>query len=96
MLYLLNRPPQPPMKGVQEILEHLGYGEIRLEGSGGDGSAAAGEWAPLSDVNGRFGTTDETSIISEKNEPTCRLVNRETGQLVATARKSCPLEQPNS
>lgn len=77
------------MKDVLGILEHLGYREVRQEG----GAPDAGEWAPLSDVNGRYGTTDETDIISRKERPTCRLVDRETGQLVATARKSCPLEQ---
>jgi len=84
------------MKGVQEILEHLGYGEIRLEGDGPNESSqvsdVGGEWAPLSGVDGRFGTTDRTKILSRKNRPTCRLVDRETGRLVATARKSCPLE----
>ena len=77
------------MKDVLGILEHLGYGEIRPEN--------VGDWCPIEAGgeagNGRFGTTDETSIISQKGEPTCRLVDRETGQLVATARKSCPLEQ---
>jgi hypothetical protein len=83
------------MKGVQEILEHLGYGEIRLEGSGPNGSPqeskVGDEWAPLSNVNGRFGTTDETEIIRRKESPTARLVDSETGELVATARKSCSI-----
>ena len=55
------------MKDVIPVLEKLGYGEIRPEG----GTPGAGEWLPLSDVNGRYGTT---------------------GELVATARKSCPLD----
>jgi len=83
------------MKGVQEILEHLGYGEIRLEGDGPNespqGSDVGGEWAPLSGVDSRLGTTDRTKILSQKNRPTCRLVDRETGRLVATARKSSPI-----
>jgi len=73
------------MKDVQEILEHLGYGEIRPEGS----TPGAGDWRPVGAVNGRFGTTDETEIIRRKASPTARLVDSETGELVATARKSC-------
>ena len=83
------------MKDVLGILEHLGYGEIRPE----DTEQGAGEWHPLSEVNGRFGTTDETHILIRKRKATCRLVDRDgpvgPGQLVATARKSCPLEQPD-
>jgi hypothetical protein len=79
------------MKDVLGILEHLGYRELRPE----DTEQSAGEWRPLSEVNGRFGTTDETHILTRKRKPTCRLVDAETGQLVATARKSCPLEQPD-
>lgn len=79
------------MKDVLGILEHLGYGEIRLE----DTEQSAGEWRPLPEVNGRFGTTDETHILTRKRKPTCRLVDVETGELVAMARKSCPLEQPD-
>lgn len=75
------------MKDVLGILEHLGYRELRPEGSAPDG----GDWRPIEEVNGRFGTTDETHVISRKERPTCRLVDRDTGQLVATARKSCPL-----
>lgn len=79
------------MKDVLGILEHLGYGEIRLE----DTEQSAGEWRPLPEVNGRFGTTDETHILTRKRKPACRLVDVETGELVAMARKSCPLEQPD-
>jgi hypothetical protein len=71
------------MKDVLRILEHLGYGEARPEDAGG--------WRPIEDVNGRYGTTDETHIISRKRKATARLVDRDTGQLVATARKSCPI-----
>jgi hypothetical protein len=76
------------MKDVLGILEHLGYREVRPEGS----APGASEWEPVSDLNGRYGTTDDTHVISRKERPTCRLVDRETGQLVGTARKSCPLE----
>lgn len=77
------------MKDVLEILDHLGYGELRPE------TAAPGstDWRPLSEMNGRYGTTDETHILTRNRKPTCRLVDVETGQLVATARKSCPLDQ---
>jgi hypothetical protein len=75
------------MKDVQGILEHLGYREIRLEGSAPD-SDGAPDWRPLSDVNGRFGTTDETHILTRKRKPTCRLVDAESGELVAMAKRS--------
>lgn len=68
---------------VHGILEHLQYGEIRTAGNG--------EWKPLEAVNGQYGTTSETKIISRKNRPTCRLVDAETGEQVATARKSEPI-----
>ena len=77
------------MKDVLGILEHLGYRELRPEGS----APGAGKWAPLSDVNGRYGTTDDTDIISRKRKATARLVDRDTGQLVATARKSCSIDR---
>jgi hypothetical protein len=53
---------------------------------------SAGDWRPLSDVNGRYGTTDETHVLTRKRKSTCRLVDASAGQLVATARKSCPLD----
>jgi hypothetical protein len=59
------------MKDVLGVLEHLGYREIRLEDTG--------ERAPLFKVNGRYGTTDETRIISRKERPTCWLVDVQTG-----------------
>lgn len=71
------------MKDVLGVLQHLGYGEIRPKDTG--------QWAPLSEVNGRYGTTEETHIISRKRLATCRLVDVQTDELVATARKSCPL-----
>jgi hypothetical protein len=66
---------------VQGTLRHLGFCELRP--TGGD------EWAPLDRVNGQFGTTAETTIIHRKGEPTARLVDRESGETVATARRSC-------
>jgi len=84
------------MKEVVGILEHLGYREIRPEGSAPERGSYAGDWHPTEKVNGRFGTTDETHIITQKRKATCRLVDRETGQVVATARKSCRIEQAES
>jgi len=83
------------MKDVLGILEHLGYRELRPETEQSASAPGATDWRPLSEVNGRFGTTDETHILTRKRKVTCRLVDAETGQLVATARKSCPLEQPD-
>ncbi len=68
---------------VKGILEYLEYGEIR--------PADGDQWQPLGSVNGEYGTTSETRIISRKNVPTCRLVDAETGEQVATARKSEPI-----
>jgi len=68
---------------VAGTLRFLGYGEIR--------TADGGQWRPLDAVDSRFGTTDETEILSRKNRPTCRLLDRETGERLATARKSEPI-----
>jgi len=76
------------MNDVVGTLKHLGYRELRPEES----APGRADWRPIEDVNGRFGTTDETHVISRKGRPTCRLVDPATGQLVATARKSCPIE----
>jgi hypothetical protein len=38
-------------------------------------------------------TTDDVDVITRKRKATARLVDRDTGQLMATARKSCPLER---
>lgn len=73
------------MKDVRGILEFLGYREICPED--------VGEWLPIKSVNGRYGTTDRTEIIRRKGAPTARLVDRETGELVAMARRSCSLQQ---
>jgi hypothetical protein len=70
---------------VHGTLRFLGYGEIR--------TADGGQWKSLEAVDGRFGTTDETEIVSRKNVPTCRLLDRETGEQVATARKSEPIRR---
>jgi phage terminase Nu1 subunit (DNA packaging protein) len=79
------------MKDVLGVLKHLGYGGIRPETTTPD----VADWRPIKAVNGRFGTTDETHILTRKQKATCRLVDAETGQLVATARRSCLLEQPD-
>jgi len=76
------------MKDVLGI-EHLGYGELRPE----EGGPGGPDWHPIEVADGRFGTTDETHIITRKRRATARLVDVETGELVATARKSCPLER---
>jgi hypothetical protein len=63
-------------------LRFTGYREIRFRD---------GEWKPLEAVNGELGTTSETEIIDRKGQPTCKLVDGETGERVGTARLSCPL-----
>jgi len=67
------------MHDVKDVLGFLGYDEIRPAGE---------EWRPLSEVNGRFGTTDDTDILDTGHEEGLRLRDRETGDLLATARKS--------
>jgi len=75
------------MNGVIEVLDHLGYDEIRLR----DGS-----WQPLSEMNGAFGTTDETYVIQEDKRPRIRLRDPETGEEVGRARRSAALESAQS
>lgn len=65
-----------------ETLRFMGYGEVRFRG---------GRWRPLGSVNGELGTTAETEIHDPKKEPTCRLVDGETGEQIGTARLSCPI-----
>jgi hypothetical protein len=36
-------------------------------------------------------TTDDVDVIGRKWKVTARLVDRETGELVATVRQSCPV-----
>ena len=67
------------MHDVKGVLNHLGYDELR---------PAGGEWRPLSEVNGRFGTTDDTDVLDTGHEEGLRLRDRDTGDLLATARKS--------
>jgi hypothetical protein len=69
------------MNDVQGVLAFLEYREVRPAGE---------DWQPVADVAGRYGTTDRTKILSDKREPTARLVNRDTGRQVGTARRSCP------
>lgn len=71
------------MKDVADVLRFLGYRQIRTD--------AGGDWRPIGAARGRFGTTDRTDILTRKHAATARLVDRETGELVATARKSCPI-----
>ena len=49
---------------------------------------AGREWRPLAEVNGRFGTTDETDILDVDREEGLRLRDRETGNTIAIARKT--------
>jgi hypothetical protein len=67
------------MHDVKGVLDHLGYDEIR---------SASGEWRPLSEVNGWLGTTDETDILDTGHEEGLRLRDRETGDMIAFARKT--------
>lgn len=64
-------------------LAHMGYREIRFRGE---------DWQPLDAVNGQLGTTSETEIHDRKGQPTCKLVDGDSGERVGTARLSCPVE----
>ena len=67
------------MHDVKGVLDFFGYDELR---------PAGGQWRPLAEVNGQYGTTDETDILDIGHEGGLRLVDRDTGDLLATARKS--------
>ena len=67
------------MHDVKGVLDFLGYDELR---------PAGGQWRPLAEVNSQLGTTDETDILDIDHEEGLRLVDRDTGDLLATARKS--------
>lgn len=64
---------------VKTILEDRGYDEYRPR--------AAFGWRPLAEMNGRYGTTDETKIEETGGEgERARLIDRGTGDVVAEAR----------
>ena len=69
---------------VQGVLRHMGFNEIR--------TSETGTWTPTKAVGSRYGTTSETRIIHRKGKPVAQLVDAETGQRVAVARRSCKLE----
>jgi hypothetical protein len=67
------------MHDVKGVLDFLGYAQLR---------PAGGDWTPLSKVNGRYGTTDDTELIRpQQEEGIIRLVDRTTGDELALARK---------
>ncbi|MFB6230434.1 MAG: hypothetical protein ABEL04_04685 [Salinibacter sp.] len=69
------------MNDAKEVLRHMGFTEIRDE--------STGKWESLDNVNGRYGTTDDTHLILPENEEgVCRLVDPDTEEQIATARKS--------
>jgi hypothetical protein len=70
-----------PMNGVIEVLEFLGYEEIRLQDE---------SWQLLSEMNGALGTTDETYVIQEDERPRIRLRDPETGEEIGRARRESP------
>jgi len=72
-----------PMNGVIEVLAFLGYDEIRLQDR---------SWQPLSEMNGAFGTTDETYVIQEDKRPRIRLRDPETGEEIGRARRGAAPE----
>lgn len=67
-------------KRVRRVLRALGYTEVRL--------AAAEEWRPLKQVNGRFGTADETCVqLPEPGRPHVKLEDADSEEPVGWARK---------
>ena len=79
------------MKDVLGILEHLGYGEIRPETARSASAPGATDWRPLSEVNGRFGTTDETHILTRKR--TAETVEVAALLLAATQGQRGPIDR---
>ena len=69
---------------VKGVLVHLGFREIR--------PAETGAWTPTQAVGNQYGTTSETGIVRRKGKPTAQLVDAESGQTVAVARRSCSVE----
>lgn len=66
------------MHDVIDVLDFLGYDQLR---------PAGGDWRPLSEVNGRYGSADETHLIRPQQDETMRLVDANSGEEVALARK---------
>ena len=75
------------MNGVIEVLQHLGYDEVRLQDE---------SWKPLSETNGTLGTTDETYVIQEDEPPRIRLRDPETGEEIGRARRGSAPETSRS
>jgi len=68
------------MHGVKDVLDFLGYDQLRPTGE---------DWTSISEVDGRYGTTDETALIRpQQEEGVIRLVDRSTGDELALARKT--------
>lgn len=67
-------------KSVRRVLDTLGYTEVRRMG--------ADEWKPLKDVDGRYGTTDQTHVfLPEPGRPHVALRDAMSGEPVGWARK---------
>lgn len=65
---------------VAKILRHLGHTEVR--------PVASDHWVPLSEVSGRYGTTDDVKVlISHKESDHICLIDPHTEDLLAEARE---------
>jgi hypothetical protein len=74
------------MNNVKQTLDALGFGEVRLAGND--------DWRSTADLNGEMGTTYDTTIrLPRSFEQHARLLDPETGEVVAHARKAYPIEQ---
>jgi len=73
------------------VLRFLGFEEVR--------PVESGEWAPVSEVNGRLdgASTDEVHVlVHDRWTPPCRLVDPDSGERVAVARKPEGAEPENT
>jgi hypothetical protein len=74
------------MNDVKKTLDALGFGEVRLT----DDS----DWRPTADLNGEMGTTSQTRIrLPRAFEQHAHLLDAETDEVVALARKSYPINR---
>jgi hypothetical protein len=70
------------MNDLVAVLRFLGFEEVR--------PVESGEWAPVSEVNGRLdgASTDEVHVLMhDRWSPSCRLVDPDSGERVAVARQ---------
>jgi len=73
-----------PQNDVRKILDCMGCDEVRpLDDK---------NWVPIGEIDNRYGTTDQTQVRSAGANMPVRLINAESGSVVAHARSSSSKE----